>query len=60
MVFSCDADGEVTDWRELYCDRYTILQAALEGHEAVVFKYQNIADKYMTEAVAEVEKILEN
>jgi len=41
MVFHCNASGEVTDWMELYCDRYSNLQTAIEGHEATVLMYQN-------------------
>jgi hypothetical protein len=41
MVFHCNAAGEVTDWIELYCNRYSFLQDAHEGHEATVLMYQN-------------------
>jgi hypothetical protein len=41
MVFHCNAAGEVTDWIELYCNRYSFLQDAIEGHEATVLMYQN-------------------
>lgn len=41
MVFHCNASGEVTDRMELYCNRYSFLQDAHEGHEATVLMYQN-------------------
>ena len=32
MVFACDADGAVTDWLELDCQRYETEDGARLGH----------------------------
>jgi hypothetical protein len=36
MIFPCDDNGGVTDWGELYCNRYPTKQAAVEGHAYAV------------------------
>jgi hypothetical protein len=36
MAFPCDAEGGVTDWGEVFCDRYGSRDAAIEGHAAAV------------------------
>jgi hypothetical protein len=59
MVFTCDEDGTVNDWSEVFCDRYKTKGEALEGHEAVVLAYENKTDpEYMAEAMDEVNQIL--
>ena len=36
MVFPCDEKGNVTDWGDLYCERYST-QAEMEaGHKAII------------------------
>jgi hypothetical protein len=35
MVFDADKDGNVTDWTERYCKRYTTEEEALAGHELI-------------------------
>lgn len=39
MVFKCDAAGNVTDWIELACDRYTTREEAIEGHANMVTEW---------------------
>lgn len=41
MVFTCDADGKVTDYGEEDSDRYSTEADALAGHEAMVAKWAN-------------------
>lgn len=36
MVFLCDADGEVADWAELACNRYSDREEADTGHFEMV------------------------
>jgi hypothetical protein len=36
MVFASDADGNVSEWGEVYCDRYETLEEAVAGHKEVV------------------------
>ncbi len=36
MVFACDAEGEVTNWSELYCDTYDSEEEARKGHEFAI------------------------
>lgn len=33
MQFPCDNEGVVTDWGEIFCDRYSTWEEALAGHE---------------------------
>jgi hypothetical protein len=41
MVFPTDEAGSVTDWMELYCDRYKTAAAAMEGHANIVEIFYN-------------------
>jgi hypothetical protein len=41
MVFACDADGAVTDWLELDCQRYGTLVEARTGHNDMVQIWTN-------------------
>lgn len=41
MVFSCDEDGNVTDWGELYCHRYNSDEEAIAGHAIMLNKLEN-------------------
>lgn len=36
MVFPCNTDGEITDWHEVDCRRYSTVEAAREGHWEMV------------------------
>ena len=36
MVFACDANGNVTNWCDLYCDIYDTESEMREGHYHVV------------------------
>jgi hypothetical protein len=38
MAFPCDPNGEVTDWRETFCDRYETREEAIAGHARAVAK----------------------
>lgn len=40
MVFATDAQGEVTNWRELMMDRYETEAEARAGHESVCASFQ--------------------
>lgn len=40
MVFSCDADHNVTDWGELDADWYASFEEAQKGHKAMVEKWK--------------------
>jgi len=40
MAFECDAEGEVTNWSELYCDTYDSQEEALKGHEFAVTTFR--------------------
>ena len=33
MAFACDAEGEVTNWFEMYCDKYDSEEEARKGHD---------------------------
>lgn len=39
MVFPCDEQGNVTNWRELDCRRYHSVEAARDGHNDVVLDF---------------------
>ena len=41
MVFACDEQGEVTDWRELDFARYTTEDDARAGHEDIVARWES-------------------
>ena len=41
MVFKCDENGNVENWKDLDCDRYSSQQAAIEGHDNMVEKWKN-------------------
>jgi len=43
MVFQCDSSGQVTDWTELDCDRYSDESEARNGHELIVAKWGKLA-----------------
>ncbi len=43
MVFQCDSSGEVTDWTELDCDRYSDESEATDGHKMIVAKWGELA-----------------
>lgn len=36
MIFPCDPDGGITNYGEIYCDRYTEAHDALDGHQRAV------------------------
>lgn len=36
MIFACDANGNVTDWSDLYCDRYLSEREMVAAHKAIV------------------------
>lgn len=36
MIFRCTNEGKVTNWGELFCDRYETQETAAEGHARVV------------------------
>jgi len=36
MIFPADDSGDITDWCELWADRYTTIQEAREGHVRAV------------------------
>lgn len=44
MVFACDADGKVTNWRDLDCVRSTNLGDAVFTHETMVNRLTNEAN----------------
>jgi hypothetical protein len=33
MAFASDADGNVSEWGEVYCDRYETREEAIAGHK---------------------------
>jgi len=39
MVFKCDAEGNVSDWNELDCDRYSNEEEARAGHQQMVSRW---------------------
>lgn len=41
MIFECDADGNVENWSELYCQRYFSDEEAIEGHALILQKVRN-------------------
>lgn len=41
MVFHSDANGNVTDWIELDCNRYSSIEAARMGHNDMVLNWTN-------------------
>ena len=44
MVFACDKSGDVTDWVDLYCKRYTTEDEAKTGHEYVILLFDEMVD----------------
>ena len=40
MVFACNNEGEVTDWKDLDCKRYHSLEEMQAGHKAMVEKWK--------------------
>ena len=40
MVFTCDANGEVTNWFGLEEDRYYCYEDAINGHNKIASKYR--------------------
>ena len=36
MVFKCDENGEVTDWTDLYCERYNNYAEMLNRHDYII------------------------
>ena len=40
MIFPCNEDGEVTNWGELYCDRYDTVLEATVGHTRAINNFQ--------------------
>lgn len=43
MVFECDASGDVLDWGELDCNRYTDFGEAENGHKLMVASWGELA-----------------
>jgi hypothetical protein len=41
MTFAADVDGEITDWLELSCNRYSTVEHAMEGHADMVQEWYN-------------------
>lgn len=41
MVFACDANGNVTDWMDLYAEWYDTASAMKDGHKVIVEKIKN-------------------
>lgn len=40
MIFRCNADGKVTDWGELFADRYDTIDEATTGHKVACDTFQ--------------------
>jgi len=40
MIFRCDADGKVTDWGDLFSERYGTIEEATEGHKTACDSFQ--------------------
>ena len=40
MVFVCDKNGNVCDWRDLDCMRYKTIPEAIKGHAVMIEKWR--------------------
>ena len=42
MIFTCDKEGEVEDWQDLYCEKYKTIEEANNGHQEIIENFDNL------------------